>query len=290
MKTNIIDQTFLDKKIPHRNHFANKNDFGRVTAVCGSRGYTGAAYFATQAAVKTGSGVVTLFVPASVYQILALKLNEAVVYPAKEDEKGQFLKHNTNKILSTAKNGVLIGPGIGRGENATKTVLSLVEKSKVPIVLDADGINSITGNINVLSKSKYPVILTPHEGEFLRLIGKDRVLSREDEAIEFAQKYNCIVLLKGHRTVVASYDGTIMINSSGNPGMAKGGSGDILSGVILSLIGQGLEPFEATACGAFIHGKAGDLAANSIGEYGMTPTDMLDLIPQVLRRYNSKEW
>ena len=141
-----------------------------------------------------------------------------------------------------------------------------------------------------MEKAKYPVILTPHKHEFARICDVPSTEHREAMASAFAKKHRCVLLLKGHRTIIADSHGALYQNVHGNPGMAKGGSGDVLSGIILSLLGQGLEPLAAAACGAYIHSRAGDLCANDIGEFGMTPTDMLRYIPRVLKPLNSREW
>lgn len=290
MEIQIIQQDFVDQRIRIRDPFSNKNHYGRVTALCGSKGYTGAAYFAAQAAVRTGSGIVTLLIPNCIYPVLAFKLNEPVISSVPDGPEGKIGLTCVEQVLNSTRDAILIGPGLGRGGEVGPTVQSLIVHAQVPLVLDADGINAIAGNILVLRKSKYPVILTPHEGEFCNLTGMKSISNREQTALNFAVENGCILVLKGHRTLIALPDGKVLQNTTGNPGMAKGGSGDVLSGMILSLLGQGVCPADAAACAVYLHGKAGDLAANEMGEYGMTPTDMLQKIPQVLRRYNSREW
>jgi hydroxyethylthiazole kinase-like uncharacterized protein yjeF len=286
----VLDEKFVDARIPIRKPDTNKNDYGRVTALCGCRGYTGAAYFAAQAAVHTGSGIVTLMIPQSIYPILAIKLQEPVVRPVEEDAEGKVTEACLSALLNSSRDAILAGPGLGRSPAVRRLICGLVQKAQVPLVLDADGINALAGHILVLEKSKYPVILTPHEGEFCRLADIPAITDRLGQAAAFAKAHGCILVLKGHRTLIALPDGTVLQNTGGNPGMAKGGSGDVLAGMILSLLGQGLTPADAAACGVYLHSKAGDLAANEWGEYGMTPSDMLQKIPQVLRKYNSREW
>ncbi len=280
-------QSFLLSCLSPRDVDSNKNHFGRVLAVCGCKSYCGAPYFAAMGAVRAGSGIVTLAIPDSIHTILAVKLNEPTFQLLPSDEEGKIADLS---VLDTAgKAAILAGPGLGRSEALTQGILALVERAEVPLILDADGINALTGHIDVLERAKHPVILTPHAGEFARICdGKDT--EPETRAQAFAEKHHCIVLLKGHTTIIAAPDGRLMYNPYGNPGMAKGGSGDVLSGIILSLLGQGVPPFEAAACGAYIHGRAGDLCANEIGEYGMTPTDLLAAVPSVLRPLNSREW
>lgn len=271
---------------PHESH---KDHYGRVLAVCGCLGYTGAAWFAAMGAVRTGSGVVTLAVPQPVYPILAAKLNEPVVLPL-PDEGGKLCPASLEMLDAPLRraDALLVGPGLGRSDGVTEAVLALLESARCPVVLDADGINALGGHIDVLQRSAHPVVLTPHAGEFARLTSVKEPAA--EDASRFAQENRCVVLLKGHRTAVAAPDGAVYRNTTGNPGMAKGGSGDVLAGMLLSLLGQGVPPVDAACAAAWFHGRAGDRCANKIGEFGMTPTDMLDAIPGLLRYLNSKEW
>ena len=278
-------QAVLSPRAPE----SHKDHYGRVLAVCGCRGYTGAAWFAAMGAVRTGAGVVTLAVPESIYPILAVKLNEPVVLSL-PDLDGKLCTASLDTLEASLRraDALLIGPGLGRGEAVTEAVLTLLQTAKCPIILDADGINAINGHIDVLQHTAHPVILTPHGGEFARLSGiRD---ADDDDLSQFAAEKRCIVLSKRHRTLIAASDGQVFRNTTGNPGMAKGGSGDVLAGMILALLGQGIAPLDAACAGAWFHGKAGDRCANRIGEYGMTPTDMLGEIPAVLHYLNSKEW
>ena len=283
--TASMAQAVLSPRAPE----SHKDHYGRVLAVCGCRGYTGAAWFSAMGAVRTGAGVVTLAVPESIYPILAVKLNEPVVLSL-PDHDGKLCPSSLAVLASSLRraDALLIGPGLGRGAQVTEAVLTLLQTAECPIILDADGINAINGHIDVLQHTAHPVILTPHGGEFSRLSG-----IREADAAEisrFAVQNRCIVLRKSHRTLIAAPDGQVFQNTTGNPGMAKGGSGDVLAGMILALLGQGVSPFDAARAGAWFHGKAGDRCANRIGEFGMTPTDLLGEIPAVLHYLNSKEW
>lgn len=281
-------ENLLRAVLKPRNAEANKNDFGRVMAFCGCRNYIGAAYFAAQAAVRTGSGVVTLALPVGIYPIVAGKLNEPTYLPLPEDENGRLSGEDLPDISRCG--AILVGPGLGLGDGVRRTVEHMLRHAPCPVIVDADGINSLAGHIDSIEQAKHPVVLTPHAYEFARVCDIPRTDSREADAAAFAKKHRCVLLLKGHETVIASPEGQILANRRGNPGMAKGGSGDVLSGIILSLLGQGVPPFEAAACGAYIHSRAGDLCANEIGEFGMTPTDMLHVIPRVLKPLNTREW
>lgn len=285
-----IDQSFVDHIMPRRDPKANKNAFGRIVCVCGSAGYTGAAYFAAQGAVRMGSGVVTLATPEKAWPVLAVKLNEPVVRPVPCGSDGMLSHEALPVLLKLAEraDALLIGCGLGRSYTVAEIVTTLIEKAPCQIVLDADGINAVYAHKDILQKAKMPVVLTPHAGEFARLSGIDN--ANPAELTLFARKYQCIVLYKGHRTLIAAPDGALYRNHSGNPGMAKGGSGDVLAGMLVSLCGQGIPAVQAACAAAWLHGRAGDLAANALSEYGMTPSDMLRLLPTLLKRYNTREW
>lgn len=285
-----IDQAFVDAVIPKRPPEADKNHFGRVLCVCGCAGYTGAAYFASMGAVRMGSGIVTLATPERAWPVLAGKLNEPVVRPMPCGADGMLSLEALPTLLALAEkaDAMLIGCGLGRSYAVAEVVVTLIEKAKCQIVLDADGINAIKTHRDVLRQAAHPVILTPHANEFARLSGLQN--PQEGELTLFAKKLNCILLYKGHRTLIAAPDGRLYRNHSGNPGMAKGGSGDVLAGMLVSLCGQGIGPVDAACAAAWLHGRAGDMAANELSEYGMTPGDMLQYLPKLLKRYNSREW
>lgn len=283
-----VDQAFVDARIPRRAPESSKDDYGRVLALCGCRGYTGAAYLAAQAAVRTGCGVLTLCVPEAVYHVLAAKLAEPVVRPVRCDRMGRLKEKGARQAFQGRADAALIGCGLGRSGGVEAAVRYALSHFEGPLILDADGINALAGHINVLHSTAAQLVLTPHPGELRRLLGDPD--AGEAQAAALARETGAVVLLKGHRTVICAPDGTRLRNTTGNPGMAKGGSGDVLAGVILSLLGQGLSPLDAAACGAFLHGAAGDRCANARGEYGMTPSDMLEALPAVLRRYNTREW
>lgn len=267
--------------LPDRAMDAHKGDFGKVLLLCGSCGYTGAAYLAAQASLRSGAGLVFLGVPESIYQIEAVKLNEAIVFPL-PDEGGKLSAAAITEILERLPNmdAVLIGPGLSQSEGTFQVVKAVLEQAACPVVLDADGINLIAAHKDIVRERTGTTILTPHAGEFARLGGAsgDRVAAAE----AMAKDLDCIMLLKGHGTVIT--DGTTTyINPTGNPGMAVGGSGDVLAGIITALLGQGVEPLHAAACGAWLHGAAGDICAAEIGQYGMLPTDMIQVLPRLLK-------
>jgi NAD(P)H-hydrate epimerase len=176
---------------------------------------------------------------------------------------------------------VLIGPGWGQSEGTFLIAQEILKSFDKPVVVDADGINVIARHMDILRERKAPTILTPHPGEFARMGGNCEI-DRQVAAESFAREYGCTLLLKGHATVITDGRCTY-INPTGNPGMAVGGSGDVLSGIIVSLIGQGIEPLKAAACGAWLHGAAGDRCAAEIGQYGMLPTDMVQVLPRLMK-------
>ena len=272
----------IARLLPKRDENAHKGNFGRVLLLCGSRGYTGAAYFAAMGALRTGAGLVYLGVPESIYAIEAVKLNEPVVFPLPE-QGGRLSEAAVPEILEKIPrmDAVLIGPGLGLGQGSFAVLKAVLTHAACPVVVDADGITLLVPHMDILRGREAPTILTPHDGEFTRLfgpVGEDRMASARAAALESRG----IMLLKGHRTCVT--DGIREYqNTTGNPGMAVGGSGDVLAGVLVSLLGQGLEPLEAAACAAWLHGKAGDLCAGELGEYGMLPTDLLDFLPRLLK-------
>ena len=268
--------------LPKRDENAHKGNFGRILLLCGSLGYTGAAYFAAMGALRTGAGLVYLGVPESIYAIEAGKLNEPVIFPL-PDQGGRLDRSAIPEILERLPrmDAVLIGPGLGLGNGPEAVLTAVLTHAACPVVIDADGITLLVRHMDILRGRMAPTILTPHDGEFARLfgtVGEDRMAS----ARAAARDSRSIVLLKGHRTCIT--DGIRDYrNTTGNPGMATGGSGDVLAGILASLLGQGLEPLEAAACAAWLHGKAGDLCAEDLGEYGMLPTDLLGYLPRLLK-------
>ena len=268
--------------LPDRNPWGHKGSFGKVLLLCGSRGFTGAAYLSAMGALRVGAGLVYLGVTESIYAIEAVKLNEPVVFPLPE-EGGKLSKEAISRILERlpAMDAVLVGCGLGVSEGTLAVVRAVLDHAVCPVVLDADGINVLSGHMDVLRGRQKPTILTPHDGEFIRAggnLGDDRMAS----AAEFAAENGCILLLKGHRSCIT--DGNIgYLNRTGNPGMAVGGSGDVLAGMIAGLLGQGVEPLKAAACAVWLHGAAGDLCAAELGQYAMLPTDMLSVLPRLLK-------
>ena len=278
-----ITAAFVRRCLPQRDPEGHKGDFGKVLCICGSVGYTGAPVFASRAAVRTGAGLVFLGVPQSVWPVVAVKSDEAMPFPLPEtaDGKLSLLAEEPIRRRAAGCDAVLLGCGLGRDWQTDTLVQNLLNMEK-PLVLDADGLNAISENAELLQKRPAVTVLTPHEGEFLRL-GGDLSRGREAAAAAFSQKYGVYLILKGHRTLIADPEGRLAVNNTGNCGMAKGGIGDVLAGMLLSLLGQGCETFDACCAAVWLHGRAGDLAAADKGERSMTPTDLLEQIPYALK-------
>ena len=268
--------------LPDRPKDSHKGDYGRILLLCGSVGYTGAAALAAMGALRSGAGLVCLGVPESIYAIEAVKLTEAMVFPLPEEEGKLSAKAIPviRKHLKTA-DAVLIGCGMGICAGTLAVLNMVLQEFRGPVVVDADGITMLASCPELVGERKYPTILTPHEGEFRRLniaTGEERLTG----AMIAAKELGCIMLRKGHETVIT--DGRdYYINPTGNPGMAVGGSGDLLAGILVSLLGQGIKPLDATACAAWLHGAAGDRCAKKLGQYGMLPSDMAAELPHLLK-------
>lgn len=276
------DSQTISLLLPERMNNSHKGNYGKILLLCGSRGYTGAAALAALGALRTGAGLVYLGVPESIYEIEAVKLLEPIVLPF-PDTNGMFSAESIEKAaaLLPKMDAVLIGPGLGQSEGTSEFVRFVLKNAACPVVLDADGINVISAHKNILRERTASTILTPHDGEFAR-IGGILADDRCQCAASIAQELNSIILLKGHRTVITDGE-SCYINQTGNPGMATGGSGDVLAGIIVSLLGQGIAPLQAAAAGAWLHGRAGDICAQEIGQYGMLPQDMIHVLPRLLR-------
>lgn len=264
-----------------RKRDAHKGNFGKLFILAGSVGYTGAPVLASRSAVRAGAGLVTLAVPQEIYSIVAVKCDEAMVWPWSERYEDILEKARASDLA-------LIGPGLGQGARAKELVLALLRDLTCPVILDADGLNIIAGHIDVLDNREAITILTPHDGEFSRLSGRALpIVNRLDAASDFAQAHHCVLVLKGHRTVTAFWNGVCAINTTGNPGMACGGAGDALAGLMAGLSVQrnvNNPVFLDCICDAvWFHGRSGDIAAADKGEYGMNIGDLIEQIPYAMK-------
>ncbi len=268
--------------LPDRADDSHKGCYGKILLLCGSCGHTGAAYLSAMGALRSGAGLVFLGVPESIYPIEAVKLNEAIVFPL--PDSGGTLSRKAIPVLTqriAQVDAVLVGCGLGLSQDTEEIVCWALQNISCPLILDADGITLAARHMNLLRGRTGVTVLTPHAGEFARL-GYPASGNRKTDAMHAARDCGCIMVLKGHGTCIT--DGTsVYINPTGNPGMAVGGSGDVLAGIITSLLGQHLSPLAAAACGCWLHGAAGDACAQTLGQYGMLPSDMLEVLPRLMK-------
>jgi len=265
-------------RLPLRPVAAHKGRFGHLLVVAGSEGKSGAAALAGAAAVRAGAGLVTVAVPRPLNPVLEVKLTEAMTLPCDADGPG-FAASAADAVLAAAgaRDGVVIGPGLGGTDGARALARRLVDVYRGPLVVDADGLNAFAGEPEIL-RSAASRVLTPHPGELARLLGRGVPAIEEDRVAavrEAASRTGCVTLLKGRRTVIARPDGRLVVNRTGGPGLASGGTGDVLAGLIGALLVQGLEAFDAAAVGAWLHGSAGD----ALGTAGVTATELADALP-----------
>jgi NAD(P)H-hydrate epimerase len=269
---------------------ANKGDFGHVLVLGGSMGKAGAAAMSGMAALRAGAGLVSVAVPKSILSTVASFAPEMMTIPLQETPLGTFsvLNFENMRVLSDGKRALVAGPGAGQDDETKQFLRAFVDRCEMPVVLDADGLNAFVGHVEQLTPIRHPLILTPHPGEMARLTGKkipEVQADRVEIARAFAKEHSCYLVLKGKNTVVAEPGGEVWVNTTGNPGMATGGTGDILSGILAGLVAQSPDKLlEAVIAGVYLHGLAGDIAAEAIGERGMIATDLLKSLPGAMRR------
>jgi ADP-dependent NAD(P)H-hydrate dehydratase / NAD(P)H-hydrate epimerase len=267
----------------------NKFTCGRVLVVAGSAGFTGAACLAARAALRSGAGMVTLCVPKSLSQIFEIKLTEEIKHPLSDNGRGYLLASHKKAILNLLAEAevLVLGPGLGRNPSTQALVRALVKESPVPVVLDADGINAFQGKADLLKKAKSPLVLTPHEGELRRLIGPKAIPASGSARVCFVRdlqpRLGAGLLLKGPSTLISFSAEEVYINTSGNPGMATAGVGDVLSGLIGGLYAQNKDLLKATLCAAHLHGLSGDAASLDLTEYALTAGDLIDYLPRAFK-------
>jgi NAD(P)H-hydrate epimerase len=283
-----IDLDIVRSLLPERPWDGHKGTFGHVFAIAGSRGFTGAAKLTAMAAARSGVGLVTVGVPAPLIGVVAAALDEPMTLPLPSTEAESLAASAVDPALSFAadKDAVILGPGLSQHPETRTFVRDFVRRCGVPMLIDADGLNNLTGCPELLRHpSGAPRVVTPHPGEMARLAvcsTRDVQTDREGIAARFAVAHGCVVVLKGHGTIVADASGRVLVNTTGNSGMATIGTGDVLSGVIGGLIAQGMAAHEAAAAGVYLHGRAGDLAAQRYGQRSLLASDLLDLLPAAL--------
>lgn len=285
---NLVTADFVKRCLPPRPANSNKKTFGYLLIVAGSVGMTGAAVLAARAAARSGAGLVYAAVPEKLNAIFESLLIDEITIPL-QCSTGLFLDSKSlDRILEFQErvDAIALGPGIGRETETQRLVCELVARLEKPLAIDADGLNALAGNLDVLLKRKHPTVLTPHPGEMARLqnttpaeVQRQRIQS----ARSFASKWGVHIILKGARSVIADPSGELYVNPTGNSGMAKGGSGDVLTGLLVGFLAQGMNALESAVCAAYVHGFAGDLAARAIGERAMIPSDLLSHISSAFR-------
>ena len=280
-----VERDFAKAALPPRKADGHKGTFGKLLIVGGSVGFTGAPYLTAAASVRSGCGLVYLGVPQAIWAVEASKCVSAMPFPLAD--KNGLLSYRALQGVKEKLAGcdvLALGPGLGRPPQAERLVLELLERTEQPVVLDADGINALAGHIDVLDRRKDRVtILTPHDGEFARIGGDLSAGDRVRAARDFAVAHGCVLVLKGHRTVTATPSGNVLVNTTGNSGLARGGSGDVLTGIIAAMLAQGCTAARAAALGVWLHGRAGDLAAERLTEYAMTPEEVIGALPGAFR-------
>ena len=283
----------LPTQLLRRSPDAHKGDFGHILMLAGSARFSGAAVLCAQAAYRCGAGLVTLGIPKSLNTaIIKIKPKEAMTLPLAGTKEGTLSSGAFKQVKYFSKNidVVVIGPGLTQNKSTQAFARKVIPGINKPMVIDADGLNALAGHLNILlttENRKLTTILTPHPGEMSRLLGvsvKKIQSNREEAAARFARNYKVTLVLKGQKTVVADYSGSLYVNKTGNPGMATAGSGDVLTGMIAAFLGQGLDAFSAGKFAVYLHGLAGDLAAKEKTQTSLIASDIIDKIPKAIKR------
>lgn len=287
--TETIEQRHLENVLDKNKISANKGSVGTLFALCGSYGMAGAAVMSFNAALKSGTGLLKAAIPKSIYNIAASYITQAVFLPVAENQFGTVSKDIFPGIFDEIEksSAVLLGCGMGLNEDTEYAVCEIIKNCGKPVIIDADGINAAAKHIDVLREKKGRLVLTPHPGEMARLLNcsvTDVQNNRIEAAKYFAEKFDVVLVLKGANTVVASPKGDVYINTTGNPGMAKGGSGDVLAGILGAFISRNADVFKSACAAVYCHGKAGDLAAQETGQLSVQPTDLTDRLPEVYKK------
>ncbi len=286
----ITDEKEVGEMFPLRSASANKGDFGHLLCVCGSYNMPGAAVMCTKSAVGSGAGKVTLAFPDKAYCAVTAHMFENMFLPLASDENGMFSSGAQVPLIRalSGKTAVLIGCGLGRSSAVKELVYSVVRACTAPLIIDADGINAVAANIDILKERKGITVLTPHLGEFAGLTGLSVTEIEKNKykyAADFAEQYGVILVLKGRGTLIACKDEPLYVNPTGNAGLAQGGTGDVLAGLLAGFTAQGFDPVEAAVAAVYIHGEAGDICAEKYSQMGMTPNHLINSFPDALKKY-----
>ncbi len=288
INTGLLDRASAWGLVKHREPDAHKGDFGRLMVIAGSLGKAGAAVMAGKAALRTGAGLVSVAAPLGLVPIIQQQVFEAMCIPAAESIDGTIGMGAEDELFKAAgkMTACAMGPGLSTHYETVQVIRNLIQRLTIPMVIDADGINALAGSLDLLKRAKAPVVMTPHPGEMGRLLSIPSQEVQKDRigiAADFAAKYKVTLVLKGAGTIIAASGGEIFVNTTGNPGMATGGTGDVLTGMIGSLLAQGYAATQAACLAVYLHGLAGDLAAKEKGEAGMIAGDVIEKIPEAIR-------
>ena len=293
IKGELVTYEHIQNLIKKRERDTHKGTYGKVFILAGSTGFTGAAYLVCQSALKSGSGLIVLGIPESLNPIMEVKLTEPMTLPLPEGPKGTLKREALPIIMEQSKDAKAIaaGPGLSTHKEIGEIIRTIIKNAETPIVLDADALNVLAEAPDILKSKKTPVIITPHPGEMARLLNTDTPTIQKNRitaAVETACRWKVMTVLKGANTIIAEPDGHFYINTTGNPGMATGGSGDVLTGIIVSFLGQGMAPLDAALAGVYIHGLAGYLAAKTTGEWGLTAGNIVESLAKVIVDFEEK--
>ena len=280
----LTESEASDLTLPRRTPQTHKYSYGRALVIAGSRGFSGAPVLAANACERSGAGLTHLLVPESIYPIAASRCDGAVVTPLPAWENGGITLQAQTQVLSALSraDACVIGPGLGLENDVQELVRTAVKEVQCPLILDADALTACSGKPELLDSCRAPLILTPHEGEFRR-VGGDLANGRLAGALRFAEEHpNLVLILKGYGTLICRGE-QVCVNPTGGPAMAKGGSGDVLCGILCAMLAQGFDPWFAARCAVWLHGASGDLAAKEYGEYSLAPSDLIRVLPQAFR-------
>jgi hydroxyethylthiazole kinase-like uncharacterized protein yjeF len=289
IRTWYVQRADVRRMLPRRPPNAHKHSVGKIFVLAGSRGLTGAAVMSCNAAMRAGAGAVVLGIPESLLPVVARKLTEVMANPLAETDEQSVSRAAVPEVSRFIKwaDVVVLGPGLGRNKETVEVILELIETTKKPLLIDADGLNALTLDLRVLRRRKAETILTPHTGELSRLVrltAEEIEENRVEVARSESKALRSYLVLKGAPTAVGTPDGDVFINSTGNPGMATAGAGDVLTGTIAAFWGQHLIAVQSSVCGVYIHGYAGDLARDKYGEMGLTATDLIEALPRAINK------
>ncbi|TCO73158.1 NAD(P)H-hydrate dehydratase [Marinisporobacter balticus] len=293
LNINLITKDMVKEVLPFRKKDSYKGNYGKAYVVAGSTGMTGASILTCEATLRSGAGLLKIPVPQSLNTIMETRLIEAITVPLPEFKKGVVGISDIEKIIKTMEESdvITVGPGSGNSRELEELLRNILEHTSKPIVLDADALNSLAKRKELLELITSQTVMTPHVGEMSRLTDLEIDYIKENRievATEFSRKWNTVVVLKGSRTVVAGPNGDIYINETGNPGMATAGSGDVLTGIVTGFIAQGIDPLKAAMAAVYVHGMAGDLVAEKLGEYGLMASDIVKQLPFAIKEIIGK--